>query len=83
MLLAAHKHGGPVRPWHAYTEAQITRSLELEEILVDTRAGTLELAWRKMFRYPFIAHQKRQARVIQRKTSRGRPLSAFTTPTAR
>lgn len=62
---------------------EVTRSLELEEILVDTRAGTVELAWRKMFRYPFIAHQKRQARVVQRKTSSGRPLSAFTTPTAR
>ena len=33
VLLAAHKHGGPLRPWHAYTEAQITRSLELAELL--------------------------------------------------
>lgn len=34
VLLAAHKHGGPVRPWHAYTEAQIERCLELAEALV-------------------------------------------------
>ncbi len=33
VLMAAHKHGGPVRPWHAYTEAQITRCLELAELL--------------------------------------------------
>jgi N-acetylmuramoyl-L-alanine amidase len=34
VLLAAHKHGGPVRPWHAYTEAQIERCLEMAEVLV-------------------------------------------------
>lgn len=34
VLMAAHKHGGPVRPWHVYTEAQITRCLELAELLV-------------------------------------------------
>jgi N-acetylmuramoyl-L-alanine amidase len=34
VLMAAHKHGGPVRPWHAYTEAQIERCLELAELLV-------------------------------------------------
>jgi N-acetylmuramoyl-L-alanine amidase len=34
VLLAAHKHGGPVRPWHAYTAAQIERCLELAELLV-------------------------------------------------
>ena len=34
VLMAAHKHGGPVRPWHAYTEAQIVRCLELAELLV-------------------------------------------------
>jgi N-acetylmuramoyl-L-alanine amidase len=34
VLLAAHKHGGPVRPWQAYTEAQIERCLELAEVLV-------------------------------------------------
>jgi len=34
VLMAAHKHGGPVRPWHAYTEAQIGRCLELAELLV-------------------------------------------------
>ena len=34
VLMAAHKHGGPVRPWHVYTEAQISRCLELAELLV-------------------------------------------------
>ena len=32
--MAAHKHGGPVRPWHAYTAVQIERCLELAELLV-------------------------------------------------
>ncbi len=31
---AAHRHGGPVQPWHAYTEKQIARALELAELLV-------------------------------------------------
>ena len=57
---------------------EVTRSLELEEILVDTRQATVEFAWRKMFRYEFVPHQRRQARVIQRKTPPGRPTSAFT-----
>jgi N-acetylmuramoyl-L-alanine amidase len=34
VLLAAHRHGGPVRPWHRYTGAQIERALELAELLV-------------------------------------------------
>ncbi len=34
VTLAAHKHGGPVRPWHAYTSLQIERCLELAELLV-------------------------------------------------
>lgn len=34
VMLAEHKHGGGVRPWHAYTEAQIARALELAEVLV-------------------------------------------------
>jgi len=34
VLLAAHRHGGPVRPWHAYTPEQIERCLELVELLV-------------------------------------------------
>ena len=34
VLLAEHKHGGGVRPWHAYTEVQIARALELAELLV-------------------------------------------------
>jgi len=34
VLMAAHKHGGPVRPWHAYTAVQIERALELAERLV-------------------------------------------------
>jgi N-acetylmuramoyl-L-alanine amidase len=33
VLMAAHKHGGPVRPWHAFTEVQIVRCLELAELL--------------------------------------------------
>ena len=35
VMLAEHKHGGGTRPWHAYTEAQIERSLELADLLVD------------------------------------------------
>ncbi len=35
VMLAEHKHGGGTRPWHAYTEAQIERALELAELLVD------------------------------------------------
>lgn len=35
VLLAEHKHGGGTRPWHAYTEAQIERALELAELLVE------------------------------------------------
>jgi N-acetylmuramoyl-L-alanine amidase len=34
VLLAAHRHGGGVQPWHAYAEAQIARALELCELLV-------------------------------------------------
>jgi N-acetylmuramoyl-L-alanine amidase len=34
VMMAAHKHGGPVRPWHAYTAVQIERALELAERLV-------------------------------------------------
>jgi N-acetylmuramoyl-L-alanine amidase len=34
VLLAEHRHGGGVRPWHAYTEAQIECALELTELLV-------------------------------------------------
>lgn len=32
--LAEHRHGGGVKPWHHYTEAQIARALELCELLV-------------------------------------------------
>ena len=32
--LAEHRHGGGIRPWHHYTEAQIARALELCELLV-------------------------------------------------
>ena len=35
VMLAEHKHGGGVRPWHAYTEVQIERALELAELLVN------------------------------------------------
>ena len=34
VMLAEHKHGGGVRPWHTYTEVQIQRALELAELLV-------------------------------------------------
>jgi N-acetylmuramoyl-L-alanine amidase len=34
VLLAEHKHGGGVLAWHAYTELQIERALELAEVLV-------------------------------------------------
>lgn len=34
VVLAEHKHGGGLRPWHHYTEAQIGRALELCELLV-------------------------------------------------
>ncbi|HET9977390.1 MAG TPA: N-acetylmuramoyl-L-alanine amidase [Burkholderiaceae bacterium] len=33
VLMAAHKHGGPVRPWHAFTAVQIERALELADLL--------------------------------------------------
>ena len=35
VVLAAHRHGGGVQPWHAYTEKQIARALELAELLVE------------------------------------------------
>lgn len=34
VVLAAHRHGGGTQPWHAYTEVQIARALELCELLV-------------------------------------------------
>ena len=34
VLLAEHKHGGGVQPWHTYTEVQIERALALAELLV-------------------------------------------------
>ncbi len=34
--VAAHRHGGPVRGWHAYTPVQIARAVELAELLVAT-----------------------------------------------
>ena len=42
VLMAAHKHGGPVRPWHAYTQVQIERCLELAELLV-ARYGLIDI----------------------------------------
>lgn len=33
VIFAAHKNGGPVAPWHAYTDIQIQRALELGELL--------------------------------------------------
>lgn len=35
VTLAAHRNGGPVSPWHAYTETQIERAMELAELLVE------------------------------------------------
>lgn len=35
VTLAAHRNGGPVVPWHAYTEAQIERAIELADLLVE------------------------------------------------
>lgn len=34
VLVAEHKYGGGVQPWHAYTEVQIERAVELAELLV-------------------------------------------------
>lgn len=34
VLVAAHRHGGGPQPWHAYTEVQIARALEICELLV-------------------------------------------------
>ena len=34
VLLAEHRHGGGVQPWHTFTEAQIERALGLSELLV-------------------------------------------------
>lgn len=34
VVVAAHRHGGGPQPWHAYTEVQIARALELCELLV-------------------------------------------------
>lgn len=36
VMLAEHKHGGGVQPWHVYPSAQIDRALELAELLVQT-----------------------------------------------
>lgn len=34
VLIASHRHGGGIQPWHTYTEVQIARALELCELLV-------------------------------------------------
>jgi N-acetylmuramoyl-L-alanine amidase len=33
VMLAEHRHGGAVQPWHTYTERQIERAIELAELL--------------------------------------------------
>jgi N-acetylmuramoyl-L-alanine amidase len=33
VMMAEHKHGGGVQPWHAYSAVQIERALELAELL--------------------------------------------------
>lgn len=35
VLLAEHKHGGGVMPWHVYSEVQLVRAAELAELLVN------------------------------------------------
>ncbi len=35
ILLAAHRNGGPVSPWHSYSEVQIERAIELAGLLVE------------------------------------------------
>ncbi|MBL8390636.1 MAG: N-acetylmuramoyl-L-alanine amidase [Candidatus Accumulibacter sp.] len=35
VLLAAHRNGGPVSPWHTYSEVQIERAIELADLLVE------------------------------------------------
>lgn len=34
VVMAEHRHGGGVRPWHHFTEVQIERALQLCEVLV-------------------------------------------------
>ena len=34
VVLAAHKHGGGIQPWHAFSEVQIRRALELADVIV-------------------------------------------------
>ncbi len=36
------------------------RELELEELLLDLRAGFVELGYRKLFKYPFVPRQRRE-----------------------
>ncbi|MBL8394047.1 MAG: N-acetylmuramoyl-L-alanine amidase [Candidatus Accumulibacter sp.] len=35
VLLAVHRNGGPLSPWHSYSEVQIERALELADLLVE------------------------------------------------
>ncbi len=45
------------------------RDLVLEEILVDLRENVVDLTWRKMFRYNFVRHERRETRVVPRPAS--------------
>lgn len=36
------------------------RELELEELLLDLRHGLVELSYRKLFKYPWVPHQRRE-----------------------
>jgi hypothetical protein len=56
-------------------EETVVRDLALEEILLDTRKGLLDLTYRKMFRYPLWAQEFRHA-LLRSKTANGRPLVA-------
>lgn len=50
-------------------QTNATRDLVLEEILVDLRENVVDLTWRKMFRYNFVRHERRETRVVPRPAS--------------
>jgi hypothetical protein len=61
----------PVQAEVTVGKASMTRDLTLEEIIVDLRDGApdgavVDLTWRKMFRYKFIKHERRETRVVPR-----------------
>jgi hypothetical protein len=61
----------PVEAQVTVGKTSMTRDLTLEEIIVDLRDGApegavVDLTWRKMFRYRFIKHERRETRVVPR-----------------